>query len=132
MADRQTPQQRDRLLNRVNASGDGYLFCLDLEHAEGRKGADGLRRYADVRDALAVRDGAGKAMDSRYMLVLMPFQHPGRAVVAFSNAAMLPASVEHIHNRSRAFGQLFAVVIAPADPAITAMFARFQDTAGQA
>jgi hypothetical protein len=127
----QSIAQRDALLEYVEQKGSGYLFILDMDHREGRAAAGKLKIYEDVARALTVRIKQN-LLHCRYMMVLLPFAADGHAVVAFATADNLTEGVELLHQRSQAFGKLFAVIICPPDPQIAALCTTLQETAGSA
>jgi hypothetical protein len=127
----QTVAQREKVLNRVDKKGAGYIFILDLYHPEGQRGADKLKHYEDVANAMAVYTNTNLS-HCQYMSVLIPFVGGGHAIVAFATAENLVTSIELIYQRSRDFGDMFAIVICPPNTQIATLIAKLQDTAGSA
>jgi hypothetical protein len=115
----QTPEERARLFNLGNQ--DGSMFCLDLSHADGQQAAEGLGHLLpDVAAALRTRSN-----NLQYLLVLIPTTSEKDIGVMLTDHTGLPEAVTAMHQRSKKFGQAFAVVIAPKSPRIAELFAPF-------
>ena len=122
----QTPEERARLFNLGNQ--DGSIFCLDLSHADGQQAAEGLGHISpDVAAALRTRSS-----NLEYLLVLIPTTSEKDIGVMLTDHAGLPEAVAAMYQRSKKFGQTFAVVIAPRSPRVAELFAPFIPSAGTA
>lgn len=120
----QTPEERARLFN---LGKDGSIFCVDLTHADGQQAAETLAHvFPEVAAALRSRSN-----NFHYLLTLIPTTERDISVT-LTDAAGLPEAVAAISDRSKKFGQTFAIVIAPRSSRVADLFAPLMDTAGTA
>lgn len=122
-------QQNDSILDLVEKSSDGYMFCVDLQHEEGREACEVLRNaYPDVAEALRAVEKA--SINARYMLALVPKE--GRVPSWFSHEARLPIAIQMLHNTSTEYGGMWLLAVIPVDQQIIDMFGKLSSTAGSA
>ena len=115
----QTPEERVRLFKLGNQ--DGSMFCVDLSHADGQHTAEGLANiFPEVAAALRNRSN-----NLQYLLVLIPAEK--EIGVMLSDSAGLPKAVTAMYERSKKFGQTFAIVVAPRSAKVAELFAPFID-----
>lgn len=136
MPDTEQQRRSAAVLDHIDKVGDGYIFCVDLDHEEGWEAREVLRNaYPEVANSLIAIDRVRastplKKVHIRYLLALIPKE--GRVSTWFSHEQTLPKAIQMLHEQSCQLGGMWALAIIPMSQQIAEMFTKFSTTAGSA